>query len=232
MKIACLGDLHGVDRWKEAMDLGVDHFLFVGDYVDSHVLEDKNILKNLVEVIEFKISQPDHVTLLLGNHDVHYLYYPHYRCSGFRESMLDSLHSIFSQNEALFKVAAGVDNYLFTHAGITSYWANQYLDISLDNPVEIVNSINRKLSDQKSRDELVTVGSRRGGFEPFGGPIWCDYNELIQDPLLGYNQIVGHTMTYELVDNSVKNTRLINVDYLAYSDVPIFVLEADNDIFM
>ena len=79
MKIACIGDVHGESRWKEVTTQIVDHFVFVGDYVDSDHLADDEIWANLQEILAFKLSQPEKVTLLLGNHDLQYMFWPRFR---------------------------------------------------------------------------------------------------------------------------------------------------------
>ncbi len=218
-----------MDRWKEVESLDVDHILFVGDFVDSHDLDDRTIYNNFLDILSFKETHGDKVTLLLGNHDYHYLYFPFYRCSGFRESMKDMLHMTFKKNLGLFKMAARAGSYIFTHAGLTRYWIDQY--IQPDKMEEIVPAINEMINGTYSRDNLAAAGAARGGLEPSGGPIWADYQyELIRDPYPGINQVVGHTRTNFLIDMKVGGNHLVNVNYLAYSDQPIYVLESEEGI--
>jgi len=225
MRIACLGDLHGADRWKKALELGVDHYVFVGDFVDSIVFDDATILENLQDVIQFKRENPAEVTLLLGNHDVQYMYYPEFRGSGFRPQMLESIRDIFLKHEAFFQVAFSYRSYVFTHAGLQRRWVEQYLGTS-SGPSDLVVRLNQMLSEPKSRRKLSEVGLARGGRDRYGGPWWCDYDlELVVDPYPGIDQVVGHTQRKFLGRSDKTGNILYNVNYLAYSLEPIFVLE-------
>ena len=84
MKTITIGDIHGYDTWKQAGDIDLlikgefepdyDKYIFVGDYVDSFDLTNIQIYANLLELIQFKKKFPEHVVLILGNHDLQYLY--------------------------------------------------------------------------------------------------------------------------------------------------------------
>ena len=126
MKHVIIGDLHGKDCWKEVDPNKYDKVIFLGDYVDHWTLPDKVIYNNLREIIEFKEKFPDKVDLLLGNHDVQYLHFPHYLCSGYRPSMQHLLTQLFKEYEDLFSVAYQKDNYLISHAGVTNKWYRQF----------------------------------------------------------------------------------------------------------
>src|SRR5690554_631315 len=105
IKILAVGDLHGKSCWQ-AIDFDqYDKVIFMGDYVDSTSHSDEEILDNFSEVIEVKKRHPEKVVLLLGNHDIQYLYYPDFRCSGFRPAMQISLTELFNQNSHLFQIA-------------------------------------------------------------------------------------------------------------------------------
>jgi len=118
MKHLVIGDLHGKDVWEEVDISSYDKIVFVGDYVDHWTLPDRFIYQNLQNVIELKRENFEKVELLLGNHDVQYLHYPHYLCSGFRPTMQRSLSFLFNENRDLFKVAYQRENFIISHAGI------------------------------------------------------------------------------------------------------------------
>ena len=87
MEVLSIGDTHGnnvLERVKELVPK-YDKIIFVGDYVDSFTLDNITINKNLIDLIEFKKENLDKVILLLGNHDLHYLYDEMiHRCTGYR----------------------------------------------------------------------------------------------------------------------------------------------------
>ena len=225
MKTACIGDIHGVSRWKESLNLSVDKYIFLGDYVDSFDIPDKDIFNNLTEIIDFKLSNPNNVILLLGNHDIQYLYYPNYMCTGFRLSMQDSLSTLFQKHIGQFQVAWCNREFVFTHAGLSRMWMKDHFQDNLTNQ-RIVENLNTMLSEKSGRDKLAYVGRSRGGLNDHVGPFWCDFNyELVVDPYSGINQIVGHTRTNYLMRDHSSGNELINVDYLAYSTEPILVLD-------
>jgi len=129
MKHIIIGDLHGKDCWKEINISAYDKVVFLGDYVDHWNLPDLKISQNLEEIIKLKSKHPKKIELLLGNHDVQYLHYPHFRCSGFRPSMQRSLTWLFDSNKDLFKIAYQKGDHLFTHAGVTNAWYAEFLEL-------------------------------------------------------------------------------------------------------
>src|SRR3989344_5305793 len=165
MKIITIGDLHGKDCWKEAIKKKADTYIFVGDYVDSFTLSDKTIYNNLAEIMEFKTANRKNVVLLLGNHDVHYMYYPQYRCTGFRSSMQHDLTELFRNNQKLFSVAFQSDKFLFTHAGVSKKWLaffeKETRRAKIGHTANIVETFNA-INGTASRNVLYTVGIPRG----------------------------------------------------------------------
>src|ERR1700679_874225 len=129
MKHLIIGDLHGKDCWKDIQVDNYDKVIFLGDYVDHWTLSDRLIYQNLQNVIELKRQNFEKVELLLGNHDVQYLHYPHYLCSGFRPNMQRSLSLLFGENRDLFKVAYQQGNHIISHAGITNKWYKDFKDL-------------------------------------------------------------------------------------------------------
>lgn len=128
MKHIIIGDLHGKDVWKEIDYEKHDKVVFLGDYVDSFTLPDLVIDQNLQDIIALKKSLPDKIVLLLGN-DIQYVYYPEFRCSGYRDTMKRPLRALFTYNRDLFQVAYLCGNHLFTHAGITNAWYLEFIQI-------------------------------------------------------------------------------------------------------
>jgi len=199
IKLLAVGDLHGKSCWQ-AIDFGqYDKVVFMGDYVDSTNHSDEEILDNLKAVIHAKLQFSEKVVLLLGNHDIQYVYYPDYRCSGFRRSMQISLTELFNQHIHLFQIAYQVGRHLFSHAGVSSPWYNRLLTLIDKIPLKdmlekndlavLLNALNKTWH----RGLLHEVGISRGGSKEFGGVTWADKEELRNYPLEGYHQIVGHT---------------------------------------
>ena len=197
MKIAIIGDLHGKDCWKQLIKdkiNSVDKIIFMGDYSDDSWIqfEDREIIDNLKEVIEFKKKYNEKVELLIGNHDFQYIVgYP--TASRYRKSYAKEMNQIFKDNEELFKIIYIKNNYIFSHAGITNGWIDYIKkkynieNITINNIEEEVNKVYKA-----DKEDCNIVSFRRGGLNKFAGLLWADTEDLIEDAWIGYNQVVGH----------------------------------------
>ena len=205
MNVLCIGDPHGEDSWKHSLDYWVpeeeetlvdqyDYIIFMGDYVDSFTVTNNGIRTNLNEIIELKKKYPKKVILLLGNHDLQYIFYTNdHRCSGYRPEMKWDLYDIFSINKNLFQVAFEIESdddhkYLFSHAGIHRGYYNIYIKEHFkDNLADTLNYL------YPNYKPLYHVSFYRSGNKKEGGVFWADKNETYNKPLRGYHQIIGHT---------------------------------------
>ncbi|QJW88806.1 metallophosphoesterase [Spirosoma taeanense] len=202
MKCLSISDLHGLTVWQQINFDAYDRIIFIGDYTDSYEVNDETIYKNLNDIIQLRQQYPQKVVLLIGNHDAQYLHYPHYGCSGFRMWAQPSLSNLFARHKALFQIAHQEGAYLFTHAGVTNRWLARLLTqtgrqtstITSDfNVADLLNDVHGQ--SQSVRDLLFEAGPRRGGSDPFSGPVWADRTETRADYLKGFHQVVGHTPT-------------------------------------
>jgi hypothetical protein len=173
--------------------------VFLGDYLDSFEMSDSTILDNLQRIIDLKKLFPDKVILLWGNHEMQYLFSPsYYGCTGFRMSMMGTLHQLLNANKDLFQYAFQYKNYIWTHAGIhVDWWKKQFKGKNKQNIADQLNiSFNannpKKRQSSKIRS-LFDIGLERKGIADVGGPLWVDITALWENGLPGYHQIVGHT---------------------------------------
>jgi predicted phosphodiesterase len=218
MKILTIGDIHGRTVWKNAPIEAFDKVVFVGDYVDSFDKSNNEIYDNLSEILNKKSENPGKIELLLGNHDVQYMYFPENRCSGFRPEAQFDLTELFLKNHSHFKVAYQHNNFLFTHAGLSQGWYSEYKSFFTDN--NIAGALNDMLHTREGRKALFQCGKLRGGTHDFGGILWADRHETEHDFLLGYHQIVGHTRQKEIKSIQFEGTdsSITYVDVLENSD--------------
>lgn len=233
MNIITIGDVHGRAHWVEHffntkqdfLDLydyfkennnheeysqfrnyrinEYDKVIFIGDYCDSFDIPPIQILDNVKNIIKFKEMYPEKVVLLLGNHDIHYFWTTD-RYSGFELSIYHDLKNIFESNLDKFKIAFQIDNFLWTHAGVTSKWWEKVLPSleSEDNRFKFLYDECKNISDYLNT--MFQVGDRninsisnlrrRGYIEgaDWAGPLWAHDTEM-NAALTGYHQIVGHT---------------------------------------
>ena len=220
--ILVIPDVHGRTFWKESVQKYIEQVnkvVFLGDYLDPYEEEDgiaDDIFENLLEIIELKRSHPNKVVLLKGNHDEHY-------CSTIFRDMaggtrMDSFnwskyHKCFNIYHNLFNIAHLDEinglSYLFTHAGVTTYWLNK-VNARLwhlpDNEVfvtdpKIVRRLNALDKNERGEELLSVIGKYRSPFrgEKSGSVLWADVNEHpVCDAPKAYGldkvfQIFGHT---------------------------------------
>jgi len=255
-RIVTIGDIHGRDLWKKVLfgnnqkfdwwrneyDLGIhkefhypiddyDEVVFIGDYTDSFVIMNVLILHNLKEIILVKMAYPDKVHLLIGNHDLQYIYnQQRFICAGYRTEMAHDLHQEFKT--ANFELAYQINNVLFTHAGVINKWNDEYLTNLHPKYTRFFNG-NETIADklnvlyQCNYDPLFDVGYLRQGGMPFGGPLWAHKTEMEEDYLKNYLHIVGHTATDEIEMNINGNEGVIFIDTVGVGQ--FLILEIDGD---
>lgn len=202
MKVTVLGDTHGRNNWIDIVeDNPGSNFIFLGDYVDPYhhefIEEDESIM-NLYDIIEFKKENPSKVTLLIGNHDAQYLYYPNFTmCGTMSKKYLEELVELFQTNIKLFQMALQKDNYLFIHGGISNGWFEENFRLMKhfglnEDRSNLAMIINKIAKNPTWRRVLGTTSHYRHGPDNFGSPIWADRMELFKDHLTGFHQVVGH----------------------------------------
>lgn len=221
MKTISIGDLHGRSNWLQIEDISIlmkstfepdfDKYIFVGDYCDSFTVSNVEILHNLKQLIEFKKKYPEHVVLLLGNHDIQYMSHNFpYIISGYRPEAHYDLYDIFSRNRELFQTAFQVNNYLWTHAGVNKTWYDEQFEklkkkISQKFDVfELADILN--IAHDREYYEMWINGIERGGAHKTGGPFWSHITEMKSEPIDNYIQIVGHTWVKEKHYHEVNET--------------------------
>lgn len=218
MKIIAIGDLHGKDCWKQIDVSLFEKVIFAGDYVDSFTATNNQIFNNLLELVQLKKSNTDKVILLLGNHDIQYLYFPYYRCSGFRPEAQFDLEELFRKNRECFQVAYQYKNHLFTHAGVSNSWWNQYSELigKYQGNNDSVGEVLNKIHLSEDCEILFDVGFTRGGMFRFGGILWADESETQRDYLKNFHQVVGHTPRKIIKTFGDENSSITYIDVLDF----------------
>lgn len=201
-------DIHGRDFWVKPVEknLGKEHIVFLGDYLDPYDYEgipSSEVFPRFEYIIAMKKKNPDDITLLLGNHDLHYLNgdllggrYDY--ANGYRNSQA------FSDNSNLFQLAYEAEvagrKYLFTHAGVLRGWIDknrQYLGRT--EPEQISSVLNDYWGNRGYWPRLFTILAdipySRWGNSRFGSPVWADIKDWSDDAfeLSEIYQIFGHS---------------------------------------
>ena len=201
-------DIHGRQFWRYAIKqcAGQEHIVFLGDYLDPYRDEgitNDEAFEGLQDIIKLKEEHQDNITLLLGNHDLHYLYE---RMQGSRYDVINAsrYRRVFEDNFDLFQMAyeaeIGGRNYLFSHAGILPGWIqeNEFLFGSIESR-DLTHYLNMLWWTRAARrplfEALSDVSYARWGTCRFGSMVWADVMEhsVEQEEVPGYYQVFGHT---------------------------------------
>jgi predicted MPP superfamily phosphohydrolase len=236
-RVGYVGDIHGRTNWiKKLSEVApLDHTVFMGDYLDTFDSDNTPVMQadNLMHILEIKMMNPDKITLLIGNHDLHYcdMTKKNYQSSGFHAGGSFMYHDIFKKHWDLFQIAHTVDGRLATHAGITKWWFGIWKKAlgkdyaKEEDPFKLlVEPMNNYFQENHSKalDLISAVGESRGGVNISGGPLWCDKSELIRDPLPDLDQVVGHTQVeHTLTHFTDKGTKLTFCDN-GLKDITVF----------
>lgn len=201
-------DIHGRDFWEKPVreNQGKKHIIFLGDYLDPYDDEPfapQNAFPQLEDIVEMKEKYPDTITLLLGNHDIHYLTekgrggrYDYVRGARIKKFFIEKA-DLF---QLAYEVELGGKKILFTHAGVVAGWLDhnrEYLDNAT--PETIGSVLNQMWRDHSSWPVLFSlladVSASRWGRAAFGSPTWSDVDDMRTDApeLLGIYQIFGHS---------------------------------------
>ena len=194
--IIVFGDTHGLTVWKQIIKENPEcRYIFLGDYLDPfEPIEKEKLLQNLQEIIDLKKQQPLNVTLLLGNHDMHYITSDMEPCLRFDVEIYEAANKIFTDNFDMFQYSYQEGKYIFTHAGISQEWFTKvFRGILNDN---ISEQLNNPTDEQVSA--LCQISELFGGNKGNLGSIFWTHLQELYEPLKGYTQIVGHNSVEEV----------------------------------
>lgn len=191
MKIIAIGDIHGREDWKAVFKTTrADQYVFIGDYFDTHGTETAHQqMENFKRIIETKKELPNKVTLLLGNHDFHYLKEAgDDRYSGFQDHHQEMIRDLLERAivEDQIQVAYEADGVLYTHAGVTKTWLKDHATQGTALPINIL------FKNRPEAFRFAKEGHSLHGDDPCQGPLWVRPDSLLGDKGVG-KQVVGHT---------------------------------------
>jgi predicted phosphodiesterase len=194
-----LGDTHGRRMWEHIVkNESFDRVIFVGDYWDSFDIPYIDQMYNFKQIVHYARTSDKEVILLTGNHDVHYQRWALQAgesYSGFQSVHANEINQELQLNEDIMQMAYKMDNFLFTHAGVTKTWL-ELMEIENDkNMVDVINDI-AKFKPRMFGFGVVSKGGYVDGYgdNVWQNPTWVRPKSLMKDSKgLGYIQVVGHT---------------------------------------
>ena len=195
--IAAIGDIHGRSEWQSILQKGYDKVIFIGDYFDTHEnIHGDEQLTNFIEILHYR-EVDSSIELLLGNHDFQYLRGIKERYTGFQPDYYPQIQEVLHSalDNKYLKVCHQEGNIIFSHAGITTTWAEV-----LHDPPDLAMAMNQLFETKPeafgftpcAKDKYSENVDPRGD-EICQSPLWVRPGSLLRDKLKGYSQVVGHT---------------------------------------
>lgn len=203
--IVVVGDLHGRPVWRQIIaDNPRHHVVFLGDYFDctrKHYYSPREQVQNFKDIVALKHSRPSEVTLLLGNHDFHYLkglpsseYY-----SGIQHHAYFDIQEVLEANAGYLQVCKVSDGVFYSHAGLSNTWVSHMLTPEDRTPDRLQGALNELfIADRQSLCFAWGSGDLSGD-SPSQGPLWIRPYSLSQCAYADYLMVVGHTGPFGVV---------------------------------
>ena len=211
MKTIVIGDVHGRSLWKQIVNQeNADRVIFIGDYFDSFDLKGEDQISNFLDIIEYKKSSGKEVIMLVGNHDHHYFPEIGYTgTSGYQSIFKHQIEPTIDANREYLQMAYQFDDFLFSHAGVSSKFMDSVFGIDgwkIENIVDLLNEQFKYKPLTFGFGEAVSI-KKMSYLDPYGdneeqSPIWIRPNSLMRanrDTLrTQFIQVVGHTQVKKL----------------------------------
>ena len=259
--IIIIPDVHGRRFWLDALrkysdDLasGDMHCVFLGDYLDPYPMEqesgialsDDETVSNFRDIIVMKTAFCDSVTLILGNHDLHYV-------DGFQNegekcrymySHEPVIKKLFLDNWEKFSlgyetVLESGKRCLFSHAGVMKAWVDTRFDNMAESDITAA-WLDSFLLDKEHLYILDDVGENRGG-RGYGSPVWADADEFVygfmnerhrdecpglpQRVYTGIYQVFGHSLGHPYMVPDLFDMYDVNENFAMLDSRRAFIMD-------
>jgi hypothetical protein len=217
--VVVVPDVHGRTFWKSLNDVIDDEpnfpIIFLGDYTDPYPQEgitEEECYTNFLDILDFKEKYKDNVTLLIGNHELHY-FDQEMQCTRFSRYYYEKYKGIleYGLDKNTFQLCKQIDNYLFIHAGILDAWYQSHKDKFSKLGKTLEEQLNNYFHLDKNA--FFEISYLRWGYHQYGSPIWSDIREFqyeekpFDDNII---QIIGHTQLKTKEPTFIKNIRAID----------------------
>ena len=154
MKTVVIPDIHGRTEWKLIVHLeNPDKVIFLGDYFDSFDISGVEQIHNFKEIVQYKETsftnsgkEDQHktqVVMLIANHDHHYFANVGYSStSGYQKLIAPNITQVIEENKHHLQMAYNMDEFLFTHAGVSPIFMDEVFGIDGWNADNIAYDLN------------------------------------------------------------------------------------------
>lgn len=224
-----IGDIHAKPHIINALinyPIKFRRYIFLGDYADDWLAYPELNQNTIQMLIDFKHENHGKVFLLLGNHDLSEWEPEIFKCAGFNPQTSFYLKDLYSHKD--FQIAYSIGNTLFTHAGVTLDWYNEFIkpNIKLNPKMPLATQISTYMNLKFKEEDLDfyyalrLAGAGRCGTSKNPSPIWADKDELTFNPIPNLNQIVGHTPIETATKIKIDDSTLYFCDTFSTSYYP------------
>ena len=211
-----IGDIHGRDTWKKIIEKeNPNYVIFLGDYFDSFNITPAEQKENFLDIVAYKDSKaPCEVTLLLGNHDFHYIgSVIGERYSGWNAETANKIGYILGIEIDKGMPVVFIDSVnktIYSHAGVSEKWANTWVNGELG----LINTVTYDSLKFTYRD-----GGDWHGSSVWNSPIWIRPDGLYKYPYKDHdnaiwNQVFGHTQQIQPTKHVIDEAEFWNMDSL------------------
>lgn len=235
MRVFVLSDIHEDDElFSHAIEIfsreKCDLMIQTGDLLDSENINSDKGMACLKLSANLQKALGDKYVQLLGNHELAYFYDDNRGLLTSKYSPLkyNKYHTFLKDHKDNFKFAYQIDNYLFTHAGVTANWFIKHysklkiwadhIGLDIENTKNIGQLINA-VGQTCDFSILFNRSKASKGDHIYSGPLWADKSELVESTFVGLHQVVGHNTQSCISTHYVnKNTSVTFTDCLPTKD--------------
>ena len=255
-KYLVIPDIHCRKFWRESIkEDKVDKVIFLGGYLDPYPNEIESnpesmevksfqnttsAIKMLEDIFSLKKNNPDKYILLTGNHTDSYIWSNFSRATRTDFTNWELYHNIFLENLNLFNFVWIENDVIFSHAGISDGWANEFLynymkydeGAELENDSAILETA-IVLRDTSLKDfnkfyikAISCISHYRGGDYFYGSCEWADLREHI-DIEKSINEVVpkGEDEIYQVFGHTQLKVPLITEKWACLDCRQSFIID-------
>lgn len=229
------GDTHLHPAFLERISYAADavnanRIILLGDYMDYWHANTAQYVGMAEALKDWMDNDKRAIELLLGNHDIPYytgsndtlFSFIKYRAAGMNMLAVNDVHEIYSmmrmQVSTTLVNPVNNDVYICTHAGLTLGWFNKYCKSKIGKSYDayVISDLLNEMQAHGEWRALYSCGALRGGHDGNPSPLWADKNELESDPVIGLNQIVGHTPVNTVHIDLNTNASMVFCDTMSF----------------
>jgi hypothetical protein len=228
MKTIIIGDIHGLNTWKNIVqqEQVPCRIIFMGDYFDSFNILGIDQIYNFNEIINFKKESQHEVILLIGNHDHHYLDVGEIY-SGYQHHLQWDIKDAIRSNIMHLQIAYQLENLIFSHAGLSPIWLNRIFGENEWEPITAVTQVNERYLSRPRDFNFASGTMSPTGDSIEQGPLWIRPRSLMKSNNLeeinfknDFIQIVGHTCQPSIHDSFISSQKTMGNKYYIVDTLP------------